>query len=213
MELIIIDGGSNESSLRIINNYKEKINYFLTEKDKGIYDAMNKGISHSTGDWLIFLNAGDTFIGNTTLEDIFRNNVSDKSFIYSPFIAIDLDGSKNNIFPSKSLTLPNLINDQIVCHQTVLVRKKVAKFYNLKYKLRADYDWIVNLIKGINGDQIFYFPSPTINYALGGKSHKEKIRNLYEINLISFKHFGPVAIFSIIPHIGKAIIKFLLNRR
>jgi glycosyltransferase involved in cell wall biosynthesis len=213
LELIIIDGASTDSTLEIINKYKAKISVFITEKDKGIFDAMNKGIINSIGNWIIFLNAGDTFINNSILEEIFQNNVDSKHFIYSPFIACDRGHKKKTIFPKKELNLNNLVNNQIICHQTIIIRKEYLKFYNLNYHLRADYDWIINLVKDLKDNEIFYYPKPTINYLLGGKSSKQLFRDIYETNLIAFRHFGIKAIFLNVFSVCKKIAKYLLNRR
>lgn len=82
VEYIIIDGGSTDGTLDIIRRYENQIDYWISEKDKGIYDAMNKGIMTSTGKWINFMNAGDAFYGQAVLEKIFTSNI-DADLIYS----------------------------------------------------------------------------------------------------------------------------------
>jgi len=72
-EYLIIDGGSTDGSLEVINNYSNRISYFISEKDHGIYDAMNKGIIKSKGEWIFFLNSGDTFNKTNILKSAFAN--------------------------------------------------------------------------------------------------------------------------------------------
>ena len=67
-EYIVIDGGSTDGTLDVIKEYADNINYWISEKDNGMYDAMNKGILHSTGDWINILNSGDTFASPTAIE-------------------------------------------------------------------------------------------------------------------------------------------------
>ena len=71
IEYIVIDGGSNDGTVDIIKKYQNKISYWVSEPDKGIYDAMNKGIRMATGDWINFMNAGDTFFCDTSLNLLF----------------------------------------------------------------------------------------------------------------------------------------------
>ncbi|WP_291275238.1 glycosyltransferase, partial [Flavobacterium sp.] len=69
-EFIIIDGGSTDQSSEIIKNYQDKINYWVSEPDKGVYSAMNKGIKVANGDFLIFMNSGDVFINENVLQNV-----------------------------------------------------------------------------------------------------------------------------------------------
>lgn len=83
-EYIVVDGASTDHTVIIIDQYRDKIDKIISEKDYGIYDAMNKGIRNASGEWLIFLNAGDVFASKSVLEEIFTNGISTNiSFLYS----------------------------------------------------------------------------------------------------------------------------------
>jgi len=82
IEYIVIDGGSTDATLDIIRKYENAIDYWVSEKDKGIYDAMNKGINTSTGDWVNFMNAGDLFNSMNTVDQIFSTILGDEKIIY-----------------------------------------------------------------------------------------------------------------------------------
>ena len=74
IEYIVVDGCSSDNTIKIIKEYEEYVNKWISEKDNGLYDAMNKGISLASGDWLFFMNAGDVFYCNNTLQTFFNNN-------------------------------------------------------------------------------------------------------------------------------------------
>ncbi|MFA5216264.1 glycosyltransferase family 2 protein [Sulfuricurvum sp.] len=133
VEYIIIDGGSTDKTLDIIHKYEEKIDYWSSEKDKGIYDAMNKGINLARGEWINFMNSGDTFYNKNVLNEIFVNPKIFKNtdFIYSDTL---LDG--------KILHTCN-IQTNVIIHQSLLYRRSLhqEKGLYLVYKnlLISDY--------------------------------------------------------------------------
>ena len=77
VEYIVVDGGSKDDTLDILNRYRSRFAYFISEKDNGIFDAMNKAIIASTGDWILFLNAGDILASANVLSDIFSKPYDD----------------------------------------------------------------------------------------------------------------------------------------
>lgn len=121
LEYIIIDGGSTDNTQDIIKKYRDKINYYISESDKGIYDAMNKGIMHANGDWINFMNAGDYFTNDRILEDVFSQKIpSDKKFIYSDFW-----GVKNGIRNLYSCS----IDKGDIIHQACIYKRNLHEEY------------------------------------------------------------------------------------
>lgn len=94
IEYIVIDGKSTDGTLSILQNYKDKIDILVSEPDKGIYDAMNKGIKKATGEWIIFMNSGDVFYNQDVLSNIFNNKIQPEiNFIYSDFEVENSNGT------------------------------------------------------------------------------------------------------------------------
>lgn len=139
IEYIIIDGGSNDGTIDIIKKYSHKIHYWSSEPDNGIYDAMNKGVSMCTGEYLIFMNSGDTFIKKSTLKNCceFIKYHAGADIYYGNTILTYKSGQ----YLSTPENLSKLCNQMIFCHQSCLVRTDLQKRYpfNLNYKILADY--------------------------------------------------------------------------
>ena len=136
LEYIIIDGASSDNTIKIINRYKDKIAKIISEPDKGIYDAMNKGIEHATGEWMNFMNAGDKFVSDHVLEDIFSQEISKSvSFIYS-----DCNICLNQ---KRLYTLETSIEKGIIQHQCSIYRRSLHNTYGLyishRKKIISDY--------------------------------------------------------------------------
>lgn len=138
-EYIIIDGKSTDNTLNIIEKYKNKISKYISEQDKGIYDAMNKALKLANGDFLIFMGADDTFVSNKTLTEFsqkIKNEDKDLCF-YGNAIFIKENKIYDGEFNKYKITNKN------ICHQAIFYSKKIYKNcnYDLKYKIRADYKY------------------------------------------------------------------------
>ena len=95
VEYIIVDGGSTDGTLAMMDKYRDRITTFISEHDDGIYDALNKGVRAATGEWIICMNAGDTFAKPTTLADVFAQQIADgTTVLYSDFLLCHADGNR-----------------------------------------------------------------------------------------------------------------------
>lgn len=143
IEYIIIDGGSQDGTTEIIKKHERDLAYWVSEKDAGIYDAMNKAIKKSNGDWLIFMNSGDLFYNNEVLENVFFNKVYPVTdILYGNTLALN---SKNIIIPPQLIS-KNFFYSNTICHQSVFFNKKMfskINQYNLKYRIIADRIWLL----------------------------------------------------------------------
>lgn len=190
IEFIIIDGGSNDGTVDIIKKYKDKVNYWVSEKDKGIYDAMNKGIKASSGNWLNFMNAGDTFVDNKVLDEInfekycndaliYGNKIQDKKVV-KPF---DIDILKKGIIMGN--------------HQSMFFNKEILKndlLYDLSYPIYADYE-LVNKIYTKNYS-IKFINKNIANYEGGGISSLVSTQKRKDKYKIVFKYYGVIGLIN-----------------
>lgn len=141
IEYIIIDGNSSDKTIDIIKKYDTWIDYWISEADKGIYDAMNKGIDLAKGAWINFMNAGDRFYEIDTIEKVFKECKLDSDFIYGHHqINYDLNFRKIQ----KALPIKDFWKGMIFCHQSLFVKTHIMKCYkfNIKNKVNADYEFI-----------------------------------------------------------------------
>ena len=148
IEYIVIDGKSNDGTTNIIRQYSYKITTWISEPDKGIYDAMNKGLVLATGDYIIFMNSGDKFVSETVLEHIFDSVTSNPDVIYGHTIGIHKNGRL------RQRLLPFYESDQYcptvgICHQSFLVKTDMAKklMFDIAYKVCADHKMLYDLYK------------------------------------------------------------------
>ena len=117
-EYIIIDGNSSDNTTEILRKHNEKITYWISEKDAGIYDAMNKGIKIAKGEWLLFMNCGDTFVNETTLASIMNSNIRNNiKFIYGDYL------QKNGT--DKYIRHTTSFEKGILNHQSVIYKKEL----------------------------------------------------------------------------------------
>ncbi len=136
-EYIVIDGGSVDGTVGVINSYKDKLAYFISEPDSGIYDAMNKGIGVASGDWLLFLNAGDVFYDGFSLAHLKWDWPEGMEFVIFPYV---IDGDLEPKRPDL-----NVRHGMPTSHQAMFVASAIAKQikFNTKYKVAADYEFFI----------------------------------------------------------------------
>lgn len=149
-EHIVADGASRDSTVEITKRYPHA--KVVSEPDKGIYDAMNKGLSRAQGKYLIFLNAGDKFHCADTLRTIADaiERHDTPGIVYGQTDIVDNDGKRlgpRHLTAPDNLTLASFAQGMLVCHQAFVVLARIADFYNLKYRYSADFDWCIKCLQ------------------------------------------------------------------
>lgn len=146
-EYIVIDGNSTDGTREVIENYKDKIDVFISERDNGIYSAMNKGLSKSEGEFVLFLNGGDYFYNEKVLEDVFNNKIT-KPVIYG-YCETRTSINTPTLFKApQNLTKLHLIKTSIP-HQATFVKRELFLKYGMfdeTFKIAGDYDFLLRLV-------------------------------------------------------------------
>lgn len=178
IEFIVIDGNSRDGTIEVINNYKDKISKFISEPDKGIYDAMNKGIDLASGDYIIFMNSGDKFYDNNVLSVIFQNK-ENSDVIY---------GNHCQDFGTYKTTVkakhPSVKESMPFCHQSVFVKSAILKKnkFNLLYKICSDRDLFIKIFN--QKPTYKYFDTNISIIEAFGTSNQNRIATLKEMKKI-----------------------------
>ncbi|GHV57562.1 hypothetical protein AGMMS49579_23600 [Spirochaetia bacterium] len=175
IEYIIIDGASTDRTLDIIRKYEDRIDYWMSEPDEGIYNAMNKGIDLATGDWINFMNSGDVLYGQSTVEELV-SNTNRYDIVYG-------DTIKSNGKYEKARKLIIMNFGMCFCHQSCIVRAAIMKeqCFNLKYRIGADYYFF--LWCRLNNKNFFYLAKPISIYDINGFSARKRVELVKEAML------------------------------
>lgn len=188
-ELLLVDGASTDGTLEIIEKYKDKIHYFVSEQDDGIYYAMNKGIDNVTGDFILFLNANDSLFDENVLgcvADVLTEN-KDVDLLYGDTNCIKEDGSSSHLTKYKGIDkdFRQFFLTENICHQSIFYRRELFENfgkYDVKWKITADRAFNVECILK-HGVKSIYIPITISNFLLGGfcsnKKFKKKQREEY----------------------------------
>lgn len=176
IEFIIVDGRSTDSTLQIIEKYKDRISKFVSEKDNGIYDALNKGISMATGDIVGILHSDDFYTDNTVIENVVNTFSQTKcEGLYADLYYVDKTNTNKIIRKWKSGTYNqnSFLFGWMPPHPTFFVKKEVYnKFgsFNLDFKTSADYELMLRLIYK-NKIKLSYLPKYIVKMRMGGQSN------------------------------------------
>lgn len=146
-EYIVIDGGSSDGSKQIIEQHKSKLTYWVSEADKGIYNAMNKGIKQANGDYLLFLNSGDYLTDKDILTKVFASKLN-ADIAYGNMLIEKADGTLQQGYMPSKITLKQMVVDTL-WHPVSFIKKSLFDkygLYNEDYKIVADYDFFFKTI-------------------------------------------------------------------
>lgn len=194
-EYIIIDGKSKDKTIEMIEKSLLKPDYFISEVDKGIYDAMNKGLKKASSKYVLFMNAGDQFAGSETLKTILHHLESEPDVLYGDANFVDLKGrfigKRSEVTPHKlplNISWLNFKFGMIICHQAFICKKSIAPVFSLSYQLSSDIDWEIKCLK--KAKKITYMPEPICNYLMGGASVKNLGKSWVERFQVLSSHFG-----------------------
>lgn len=193
VEYIVVDGASTDGTLEIIKKYRDKISVLISEPDKGIYNAMNKGVKVATGKWCIFMNAGDKFASNSVLSEMFTFNQpqSETKVYYGNTKFVYENNSKRSL---KAVpVLPTILRCQPFCHQSA--------FYNIEIKRNPFFDEVYKIVSDYNTSLWYYvkYGAKAFEYrdllvsefaAYGGASTSAKNRQKKELEFLDiWKHY------------------------
>lgn len=197
IEYIIIDGASSDGTLEIIKQYESGVSCWISEPDKGIYDAMNKGLQRATGDYVWFINAGDSLYTSDIVQQI-ASLVQKKKvlpdIIYGETIIVDEDGKslgKRRLKAPDKLTWKSFRMGMLVCHQSFITKRTIAPLYDLTYRYSADFEWCIRCMK--NARRIYNTRMVLSNFLDGGVSTTQRKASLKERYNIMCQYYGSVS--------------------
>ena len=184
VERIVIDGGSTDGTLQVLQDYTSNIDHIVSEPDNGIYDALNKGIQLATGDIIGILHSDDLFAGWNILETIARKFESSSiDLLYGDLCYVSNDNPNEIVryWRAGAFTQSKLPNGWMPPHPTVYVKRELFDKYGLydtHYRIAADYDWMLRLLTKQTLD-VAYFPEVLVHMRTGGASNRS-FKNLWQ---------------------------------
>ena len=195
-EFLLIDGGSSDNTVELVRNSGVEIAVLVSERDKGLYDAMNKGIARATGDYLCFLNAGDSFHTPDVLEKMVAS-IADREqlpdILYGETSEVNEERQfvrMRRLQAPEKLDWRSFRNGMLVCHQAFFAKREIAPPYDLTYRLSADVDWCIRVMK-VSKD-IVNTHIIIVDYLQNGLSLQHHRASLIERFKIMAKHYGTV---------------------
>ena len=190
IEYVVIDGASTDGTLEILKRYEHRFAQLLSEPDKGIYDAMNKGLALATGDYVLFMNSGDELYSPQTVAQVFAA-APNADIYYGETEMLSPDGQslgqRRHKAPEK-FTWRGFNRGMSISHQAIYIKRALTKPYNPQYQLSADIDWIICAAK--QASLIVNAGQYVAKYRVGGMSKKRHRQSLKERFAIMRKHYG-----------------------
>ncbi|MBM3411166.1 MAG: glycosyltransferase [Bacteroidetes bacterium] len=191
-EHVVVDGNSNDGSVALIEvNAQRSVHpvRWMSEPDRGLYDAMNKALALATGKYVLFLNAGDVLHGSDTLSRIAALPEADA--YYGEALRVDEQGRSLGYRlprPPRQLNWRSLRFGMPVCHQSFLVRRTCAQEYDTNYRIAADIDWMIRCLKVCQ--HTIHTHGVISHFLVGGISSQRRSKAWRERYLVLSVHYG-----------------------
>lgn len=200
IEHIIIDGASKDGTMELAEAYVERNPEMRiivkSERDKGIYDAMNKGLLAASGDFVCFLNAGDKFHSDDVVRHVFSERKLDSvGVIYGNTNIVDGDGQflyPRRLAPYENMSWKSFREGMLICHQSFYARRELCDNYDLRYRFSADFDWCIRVMKKAKSEYtLLYLKEPVFtDYLSEGMTTQNRMKSLRERFCIMSRHYG-----------------------
>lgn len=190
-EWIVIDGGSNAATLAVFEKYKSRIDFFVSEPDGGIFDAMNKGGRLARGEWINFMNAGDCFINSEILSALFspEQHEVDCGVVYGDHVVNDSD-----VLVQAPHTNKSDMYLKTICQQAAFIHRSVLEKYAFDecFKICADWDLWYRLF--IGGVRFVKLETTITRFYENGASHRDQKAFFEELSRVRAKYYSPAEI-------------------
>lgn len=210
-EYIVVDGKSSDNTVELAKNADIDNCKIVSERDRGLYDAMNKGLGMANGDYVIFLNAGDSFHSPETLEH-FADAIMENDYPGIVYGQTDIVDSNRKRLRARHLTAPeNLVlesfsNGMVVCHQAFVVLRKLTNNFNVKFKYSAYYEWCIRCLQ--RSHRNCYIDEVVIDYLSEGVTTQHHFASLLERFSIMSHYYGFFpTLYQHIKKVLRAVIK------
>lgn len=195
VELLVVDGASTDGTLGIVRRYEHLVTRWVSSPDRGIYDAMNKGLALATGEYVWFLNAGDELYDESTLARFLGKIQENADVYYGDALFVNEDGSaiglRSAVTPHclpERVTWRDFDRGMVICHQSFVMRRSLAPTYDLSHPFSADIDWEIRCLKAAR--KVLNLGVPLSRYLVGGFSVKNQCASLLDRFAILRNHFG-----------------------
>lgn len=214
IEFIVIDGGSTDGSREIIEQYRDRISNYISEKDNGIYDGMNKGLARATGEYVLFLNGGDVLNADDVLEKVFAAEANADAYYGETFFTEEdgtIIGTRSQVSNQQLpgyLSWKSLRHGMVVSHQAFIVKRTLAPAYDLQYRICADIDWMIHCLKKCN--EVVNTKLFISQFRTGGTSAQQRKKAWKERYAILKKHYGFIP--NLFNH-GFIVLRYLFSKK
>jgi len=207
-QYVVIDGGSTDGTLDVIKKYESIIDYWISESDEGIYDAMNKAVVRVSCDWVIYLNAGDEFYNGSVLGEVLNYLDDSVDLVIGDYYDVD----QKKIVQQRISKF--MLSTRMICHQTVFFKRAVLESYpyNLDYRICSDFEQFCRLLS--MNVKMRKLNLPVVKYLGNGLSIRESKSRLEEKGRIIKSHYvGFVKLWGILNNYRHRVKLYLKEYR